>query len=124
MNLTSAFPEVEIFFSNESFNDRELLSFLTDIDKTYQDKKDRRYIHGLIALKIMQYETFSKEETKAENIVKKFKPIKIKNNLNSNHHPMLSYLRNFSIENIANSLEIRVERLLNLLQQKQIFKQS
>lgn len=122
MSLIKAFPEVQLFFSNERFTDIELLSFLTEAENKYKEKDERKALHTLIELKILQYEIFPKAEIHISKIVAKARPNKTGNN--TKYHPHLFYLQNLTIENIAANTGLRTDRLIHFIHQKDILKSA
>ena len=121
MNLLKAFPEIELFFQNESFSQEELLSFISELERQYSEKDIRKSASALIRLKLLQYDIAEKDNK--QNIVARTKKIDFKSKRENKIHPMLSSLRKKSIEEIAYNIQWSTARLLRLIKQQGISKQ-
>lgn len=124
MNLLKTFPEIELFFNIDKFTQEELLLFLIEIEKKYEDEQLRKAVSTLISLKILQYETFPVDNSEKINIVARTKKINYKPVEVDDFHPLTNELKLYSIENIANSLEWPLSRTLRLLEQNGITKKG
>ncbi len=125
MSLLKCFPEVEIFFENDSFTQEDLLSFVEEIENKYVERDERESVSTLIKLKILQFELSDNTTIPKKNKSIKHKKIKVLYTDNINNdiiHISLQSLKLNSIENIALNIQWPTSRLINILKQKGIFK--
>jgi hypothetical protein len=121
MNLIYTFPEVEVFFKNQRFTQEELLYFIQSVEKKYDTIELRKAVATLISLKILQYDAFP-DEFEQINIVAKYNRLKLESKRPYTIQELLDELINYSVQNIAVSLDWDLQKLLRLLELKDIHK--
>lgn len=120
MSLLNTFPEIDKFFKQYQFSDTELSDFLINIETTYQNVDLRKAALSLINLEILKYdiqkETVNLRPLKKEKVSTKITITKPDNTSD------LSKLTDLTMEQIAEKLDWRLQKLQMLLKQNKIEK--
>lgn len=124
MNLLKTFPEVELFFKNDTFSQEELLSFIQEVEKKYSDKKLRKSLSTLLSLKILQFQISHENVQKTQPRIERPRRIQQKVEKVNPFHSLIPTLRSSSVEDISKALEWSISKIIRLLQQNKISKSS
>lgn len=114
MNLIKNFPEIDLFFKTNSFDDTSLDQLYVLIKEKYTDKKELKAAQTLIKLELLK---FSFNHTK-ENTT--YRPQKV----NSSIIVEFKELKNLTIKSISDIIEWRSNFIIRLLENQGVSKKE
>lgn len=119
MNLLKAFPEIDLFFKKNQFNNLELENFILEIKNKYSDKLVLNSALNLIRLELLKY-TFTDKKNLSNT---KENPISHKNlKINKEETDIINYLNKNSIDSISKTLKWKPEYLMSILKHSDLSK--